>query len=100
MSKKYQGWYKTIPRGLPEVPPLPKAIGKEFAVKEQPDLPHNWPLSKVNFVGSIGKCVFVRRQPAPPYLVIYQLEIKISGSESPLYWEFVDSQIEEVTPNE
>lgn len=96
MTKQYQGWHTTTPRKMEFLPPLPRVIGREFTIKAQPNLPHYWSIAKVNFVGVVGKCVYIRRQWSPPYLPIIQLEILLEG-HAPLYWDFVESQIEAVS---
>lgn len=98
MTKQYQGWYKTTPRLGESLPPLPKVIGKEFIIKVQPNFPPHWDLAKIDFVGKIGKCVFVRRQWTPPFAPVCQLEIPLESE--PVYWDFLVSNLEEVKAGE
>lgn len=98
MSKQGQGWYKSIPRlgSMPTLPLLPKS-GGVYKVLVQPRLPEQWPVAKINFVGSFGWCTGVTRQLTPPFAVIYEIQFELENGDS-LFWNFLENEIELITP--
>lgn len=91
--KRYQGWYRTQPRHLPVLPPLPRNLkGHPFRVNVEPMLPPEWTLADLNYTGRIGLCTTYRRQWLPPYEPILELRLPLPTGEA-LHWPFILSHL-------
>lgn len=92
MSKRGKGWYTTTPgKGkLPTLGLLPKSGGTYRILKHPQSLPAHWNVE--NLVGCYGVATMVMRQWSPPYKAIFELQIETSIG--PLFWRFVEDDVE------